>query len=609
MMPTRRPLLTVWGEALDPDHPLPEYPRPQLRRDSYLNLNGRWDHAFRISAREPSTWDGPIVVPFSPEAPLSGVGRQLQPAEFLHYRRTFDLPERFVRDRVLLHFGAVDQFCRVRVNGVDVGAHGGGYLPFTLDITEALKPGSNTLHVVVTDPSDTGTGARGKQKLQPGGIWYTAQSGIWQTVWLESVPAGHVTDVHLEPDLTGFTITVAATVTTTVDVSVLSGGVPVSTASGRTGSRLRIDIPQPRLWSPEDPHLYDVEIHCGDDEVRSYVGLRTTTVGPDASGVPQLLLNGRPYLHAGVLDQGYWSDGLYTAASDDALVFDIETMKDMGFTMMRKHIKIEPQRWYYHCDRLGMLVWQDMVNGGGPYRRGVVQVPAVTPLRLKDSHYRVFSRQDAAGRDQWLAETDQTVALLRNHPSVVVWVPFNEGWGQFDATLVAEQRPRPRPQPAGGPCQRLARPGWRGLPQPARLLPGLPGAPAQRPAGAGAQRVRRIQPARGRALPQRHRVRIPALHIGGVTGRGIPSAAHRPDPPRRHAGPDGHRVHPGQRRRGRDQRAADLRPPGGEDPGRAGAVGDRATAAVTHCSGIITMTRALAHTDPAAVTRPCPPLP
>ncbi len=439
MMPTRRPLLTVWGEALDPDHPLPEYPRPQLRRDSYLNLNGRWDHAFRISAREPSTWDGPIVVPFSPEAPLSGVGRQLQPAEFLHYRRTFDLPERFVRDRVLLHFGAVDQFCRVRVNGVDVGAHGGGYLPFTLDITEALKPGSNTLHVVVTDPSDTGTGARGKQKLQPGGIWYTAQSGIWQTVWLESVPAGHVTDVHLEPDLTGFTITVAATVTTSVDVSVLSGGVPVSTASGRTGSRLRIDIPQPRLWSPEDPHLYDVEIHCGDDEVRSYVGLRTTTVGPDASGVPQLLLNGRPYLHAGVLDQGYWSDGLYTAASDDALVFDIETMKDMGFTMMRKHIKIEPQRWYYHCDRLGMLVWQDMVNGGGPYRRGVVQVPAVTPLRLKDSHYRVFSRQDAAGRDQWLVETDQTVALLRNHPSVVVWVPFNEGWGQFDATLVAER--------------------------------------------------------------------------------------------------------------------------------------------------------------------------
>jgi len=439
MMPGQRPLLTAWGQALDPEHPLPEYPRPQLRRESYLNLNGRWDHAFRISAREPSTWDGPIVVPFSPEAPLSGVGRQLQPEEYLHYRRTFDLPEGFTRDRVLLHFGAVDQFCRVRVNGIDVGEHEGGYLPFTIDITEALSPGSNTLHVVVTDPSDTGPGARGKQKLQPGGIWYTAQSGIWQTVWLESVPSGHVTGVHLEPDLTGFRITVAATVNAAMDVSVLAGGVPVATASGTTGSPLRINIPLPRRWSPEDPFLYDIGITCGDDEVSSYVGLRTVAVGLDDESVPRLLLNGRPYFHAGVLDQGYWSDGLYTAASDDALVFDIQTMKDLGFTMMRKHIKIEPQRWYYHCDRLGMLVWQDMVNGGGPYRRSVVQVPAVTPLHLKDGHYRLFARQDAAGRRQWLVETDETIALLGNHPSVVVWVPFNEGWGQFDANLVADR--------------------------------------------------------------------------------------------------------------------------------------------------------------------------
>lgn len=439
MMPTRRYLLTAWGEALDPDRPLPEYPRPQLQRASYLNLNGRWDHAFRISAREPSTWDGPIVVPFSPEAPLSGVGRQLQPGEFLHYRRTLQLPAGFVRDRVLLHFGAVDQWCRVNVNGVDVGEHDGGYLPFTIDITEALTPGDNTLHVVVTDPSDTGTGARGKQKLQPGGIWYTAQSGIWQTVWLESVPAAHVTGLRLEPDLSGFTITVAASVDAAVDIRVLADGSAVTTASGTTGEPVRIDVPEPHAWSPEDPHLYDLEVSCGEDSVRSYVGLRTVGIGPDDAGVPRLLLNGRPYFHAGVLDQGYWSDGLYTAPSDDALVFDIETMKDMGFSMLRKHIKIEPLRWYYHCDRLGMLVWQDMVNGGGPYRRRVVEVPAVTPLRLKDSHYRLFSRQDAAGREQWLAETDQTVALLCNHPSVVVWVPFNEGWGQFDANRVAER--------------------------------------------------------------------------------------------------------------------------------------------------------------------------
>ena len=438
MMPARRVLLTPWGEQLDREHPLPEHPRPQLRRDSYLNLNGVWQHAFRISARRPHDWDGPIVVPFSPEAALSGVQRQLQPGEYLHYQRSFDLPAGFGKDRTLLHFGAVDQWCRVFVNGREAGEHEGGFLPFTFDITGLCTDTGNDLHVVVCDPSDTGPGARGKQKLQPGGIWYTAQSGIWQTVWLESVPDCHVTGIELEPDLTGVTLTVRTSQPSTVTVSLGDGGRTAATGAGRSGVPLRVDIPEPRLWTPEDPHLYDLTLKTGEDEVRSYVGLRTVGVGADAHGTARLLLNGRPYFHAGVLDQGYWSDGLLTAASDEALVYDIQTMKDMGFTMVRKHIKIESLRWYHHCDRLGMLVWQDMVNGGGRYRRPVVELPAVSPVHFNDRHHRLFARQDDAARAQWLDETAQTIDLLRNCPSVVVWVPFNEGWGQFDANAVAE---------------------------------------------------------------------------------------------------------------------------------------------------------------------------
>jgi Glycosyl hydrolases family 2, sugar binding domain/Glycosyl hydrolases family 2, TIM barrel domain/Glycosyl hydrolases family 2 len=438
--PAHTALLTPWGEALDPEHPLPEYPRPQLRRDSYLNLNGVWDHAFRISATQPAQWEGPIVVPFSPESLLSGVGRQLQPGEYLHYARSFEAPPVPAGHRVLLHFGAVDQSCHVRVNGRSVGGHEGGYVPFTFDITDALSGGENRLHVVVTDPSDTGIGSRGKQRLRPGGIWYTAQSGIWQTVWLEVVPHDHITALALEPDLTGFTVTVSATgQPSPCQVRVSAQGSTVLRATTSTGSRHRIEIPEPRLWSPEDPFRYDLEVTVGDDEVRSYVGLRTFGVGIDSAGHTRLLLNDRPYFHAGVLDQGYWSDGLYTAPSDAALVHDIATMKDLGFTMLRKHIKVEPLRWYYHCDRLGMLVWQDMVNGGGRYRRRVVEVPAVTPLRLKDSHHRLFARSDAAGRAQWLDEMRDTVEHLRNSPSIAAWVPFNEGWGQFDANSVARE--------------------------------------------------------------------------------------------------------------------------------------------------------------------------
>ncbi|MEZ5185876.1 MAG: glycoside hydrolase family 2 TIM barrel-domain containing protein [Candidatus Nanopelagicales bacterium] len=448
MMPDHRRLLTRWGRSLDAEHPLPEYPRPQLQRESYLNLNGRWDYAFRISDRLSTAWDGQIVVPFSPETELSGVGRQLQPGEYLHYHRTWVMPDGFVDRHVLLHFGAVDQWCRVFVNGHLVGEHEGGYWPFSFVITEHLETDENHLHVIVQDPSDSGVGARGKQKLQPGGIWYTAQSGIWQTVWLESVPQTYVTRLQIEPDLdrVDLVIHTSGEPGPSCDVDVLDGDTVVARAQGTAGSLIRIPVPDPRPWSPENPFLYDLRVRAGTDEVRSYVGLRRFGVAPDGDGVPRLQLNGQPYFHAGVLDQGYWPDGLYTAPSDEAFVHDIATMKDLGFTMLRKHIKIEPLRWYYHCDRLGMLVWQDMVNGGGAYHRPVVEVPALTPsMRLKDKHHRLFARDDAHGREQWLAETARTVDLLRNCVSVAVWVPFNEGWGQFDANAVAERIKRSDP--------------------------------------------------------------------------------------------------------------------------------------------------------------------
>jgi beta-galactosidase/beta-glucuronidase len=454
-------LLTPWGEALDADHPLPEYPRPHLVRPSYLNLNGRWQYALTASEAPPEEFDGSIVVPFSPETLLSGVARLVTPDDVLHYRRTLVLPPGFrpaPDARLLLHFGAVDQWCRVSLNGQVVGEHLGGCLPFTFDVTDALRDGENELHVVVRDPSDTGHLSRGKQRLARGGIWYTPQAGIWQTVWMEAVPGRWIDRLEIVADLgptprnpgdetLRMVVRMAgrATVdgdaldpgTSPVEVRVLAEGGEVAHASGHAGEPITLALPGARRWTPEEPFLYDLEVRAGDDVVRSYAGMRTFGLGPDASGIPRLLLNGEPYFHAGVLDQGYWSDGGYTAPSDEALVHDIATMKRMGFTMLRKHIKVEPLRWYHHCDRLGMLVWQDMVNGGGRYNPAVISVPAVASrVSLDDRRYRTFARSDEAGREQWLAEMAETIALLGNVVSLAMWVPFNEGWGQFDAAAV-----------------------------------------------------------------------------------------------------------------------------------------------------------------------------
>ncbi len=439
-------MLTRWGARLDPDQPLPEHPRPQLVRPRWVNLNGRWEHAFTASPHRPSAYDGPIVVPFSPEAPLSGVSRQLQPDEWLWYRRTFTAPEVPSGGRLLLHFGAVDQSCTVWVNGDEVGSHTGGYLPFTLEVTEALAPQSDQLlEVRVRDVSEQGPHARGKQRLDRGTIWYTAQSGIWQTVWLEPVPASYVEELVLVPhlDIGALEVTVVAEVPPgtagKARVVVSSEGRVVAEAVVPVGEAAILPLAEVRPWTPQTPHLYDLEVRLGEDVVTSYAAIRSFGVGADAAGHPRLLLNEEPFAHVGVLDQGYWPDGLLTPPSDAAMVHDIETMRSLGFTVLRKHVKIEPLRWYAHCDRIGMLVWQDMVNGGGRYRHLVTTLPATRPVRVPDRLHRLYHRGDRAGREEFREEVRRTVWLLRNVVSLAVWTPYNEGWGQFDANAVARE--------------------------------------------------------------------------------------------------------------------------------------------------------------------------
>jgi beta-galactosidase/beta-glucuronidase len=430
-------VLTRWGRVLDRERPLPDHPRPQLVRDAWVNLNGVWEHAFTDSPDRPTSYAGPIVVPFSPEAELSGVGRQLQPDEWLWYRRSFVAPDPPPGGRVLLHFGAVDQTCTIWVNGHEVGSHTGGYLPFTLDVTDRLAGGDTLLEVRVRDLSETGLHARGKQRLDRGKIWYTAQSGIWQTVWLETVPASYVERLVLTPHLESGEL----------EVTVIAAGRPLEarahvvvgsdTADIPAGVPARIPRSDVHPWSPDDPHLYDVEVTLGDDRVTSYAALRSFGVGRDDEGRARLLLNGAPFVHVGVLDQGYWPDGLLTAPSDEAMVHDIETMKSLGFTTLRKHAKIEPLRWYAHCDRIGMLVWQDMVNGGGRYRALTTSRPARHPVWIPDRLHRLYERHDSGGREEFRREVRETVALLHNVVSLAVWTPFNEGWGQFDANATA----------------------------------------------------------------------------------------------------------------------------------------------------------------------------
>lgn len=433
-------LKTKWTDRIKPDQVWQEYPRPQLVRSSYLNLNGLWEYAFTDTPELPQSFDGRILVPFSPESLLSGVGRQLQPSEYLWYRRSFTIAKPQQGKKLLLHFGAVDQSCAVYVNGEPAGSHIGGYLPFTLDITPYLLTRANELVVLVQDLSDTSCHSRGKQRLERGGMFYTAQSGIWQTVWLELVPENYIRRLRLTPDYDHSTLRILAETETETSVFCqISGGI---TAAFPSNAEAAVPIPAKKDWSPEHPYLYELSLQTDSDRITSYFAMRKCDIQTDSHGVRRLFLNNKPYLQTGVLDQGYYPDGLYTPPCDEAMIADIQAMKDLGFNLLRKHIKVEPDRWYYHCDRLGMLVWQDMVNGGGTYDSFFVTYLATLlsalHITVKDSDYSRFAREEETGRQEFLAEVRETVETLYSHPCIVCWVPFNEGWGQFDANEVTQ---------------------------------------------------------------------------------------------------------------------------------------------------------------------------
>lgn len=450
-------LTTRWGSQIDKEHILPEYPRPMLVRDSYVNLNGTWDYAITDTKEEPEKYDGEILVPFSPEAALSGVERQLKPLQYLWYHR--NLPGEIKKEagkRWLLHFGAVDQYAVVEVNGIVVKKHLGGYLPFSADITAALSEGENVLKVRVQDYSDASYYSRGKQKLENGGMFYTAQSGIWQTVWLEQVPESYIEEIKTIPlyDDKKLRIIVKIAMTTekaavTIDkepgqVHVTVGSVDMQPleVSGKAGEPLDISLPDMHSWSPEDPYLYQIEVDYGADSATSYAAMRKISVAEDRDGILRIFLNNKPYFQKGLLDQGYWPEGLYTPPCDEAMLYDIRLAKSMGFNMLRKHIKIEPQRWYYHCDREGMLVWQDMVCGGNSYKSWYVTYLATAlelfHIRMPDHMLGLLGRRNERGRKQFVEEMRETISRLYNHPSIVTWVIFNEGWGQFHAEKVTQ---------------------------------------------------------------------------------------------------------------------------------------------------------------------------
>ncbi|MEM9830911.1 MAG: sugar-binding domain-containing protein [Bacteroidota bacterium] len=434
---------TRWSSEVDPDNVWSEYPRPQMMRDNWTNLNGYWQYAIEDkSLGQPSSFEGQILVPFAAESALSGVKRMVGKDQYLWYKRKFKVSSLKKNEKLLLHFGAVDWESTVYINGEEVGMHRGGYDPFTFDITEYLERGEQELVVRVWDPTDSETQPRGKQLSNPQGIWYTPVTGIWQTVWLETVSDNYIQRLKTTPDIDRRQIEVAVQSTplpsdTKLVMKALAEGeevatveVPVAENSQQTVATL--NIPTPTLWSPDNPFLYDLEVTLTNargkvlDVVGSYFGMRKISLGKDANGYTRIMLNEQPLFQFGLLDQGWWPDGLYTAPTEKAMLYDVQVTQEMGFNMIRKHVKVEPARYYYHCDKMGMLVWQDMPNGN--YFRNL----RVSPGDEKDA-----DRPEASAR-QFELELQEMMDDFHSFPSIVVWVPFNEGWGQYDTERVAK---------------------------------------------------------------------------------------------------------------------------------------------------------------------------
>jgi len=444
--PAKGPLTTRWAKQVSPDNVHAEYPCPQMVRKNWLNLNGLWEYAIQPKDEpQPENFDGQILVPFPAESALSGVMKPVGEENRLWYRRTFEIPRKWANQRVLLHFGAVDWDTTVWINGKKVGSHRGGYDPFTFDITDALNDGgAQEIVLSVWDPTNAGYQPRGKQVKKPGGIWYTAVTGIWQTVWLEPVPQSYIRSIKIDPDVDGNRIWLVVDIVGQPDKHVVHGEVilpPDSRGyrdiSGRwdyPAKKFWISLPKKpktRLWSPDSPYLYDLKIALHErkdrsslggekiDEVKSYCGMRKISLGKDDNGVTRIFLNNKSLFQFGPLDQGWWPDGLYTAPTDGALRYDIEVLKKLGCNMLRKHVKVEPARLYYWCDKLGLMVWQDMPNGD---------------RHIRDNEPDLKRSEESA--TQFELELKRVIYAFRNHPCIVMWVPFNEGWGQYDTPRI-----------------------------------------------------------------------------------------------------------------------------------------------------------------------------
>lgn len=423
---------TKWAEQINPAAVLPEYPRPAMERAEWKNLNGEWAYAIREKGGvEPAAFDGTILVPFAVESSLSGVQKTVGEKNELWYKRTFTVPASWKGKQVMLNFGAVDWKTDVFVNDILIGSHQGGFTPFSFDVTPYLVgKGEQKLVVRVWDPTEKGFQPIGKQTSKPEGIWYTAVTGIWQTVWLEPVAVNHVTAIKAIPDvdkeLVDVTVSAAKCCSADyIEVAILDGGKQVATAKGVAGNPLRLAVKSPKLWSPENPVLYDMKVSLFSngkkiDEVSSYTAMRKISTKRDANGIMRMQLNNKDYFQYGPLDQGWWPDGLYTAPTDEALLYDIKKTKDWGFNMIRKHVKVEPARWYYHCDKEGILVWQDMPSGDHGNRW--------EPHVYNGGTDKNRSNESIANYYQ---EWKEIMDLCISHPSVVMWVPFNEAWGQF----------------------------------------------------------------------------------------------------------------------------------------------------------------------------------